>query len=117
MHQNKINLTKNTIASLKWSGKRAQEFYWDTKQQNLALRITSGARSYVFQRKLNGKKISKTIGRSENMSVEEARERVRKLSIQVDDGIDPKVASKQSRIEKLTTLDLYNEMIKAKKEK
>ena len=117
MHQNKINLTKNTIASLKWSGKRAQEFYWDTKQQNLALRLTSGARSYVFQRKLNGKKISKTIGRSENMSVEEARERVRKLSIQVDDGIDPKVASKQSRIEKLTTLDLYNEMIKAKKRK
>jgi integrase len=115
--QNKINLTKNAISSLNWSGSKPQEFYWDNKQQNLALRITSGAKSFVFQRKLNGKKISKTIGRAENMSVEEARERARKLSTQVDDGIDPNVASKLSRTEKLTTYDLYNELLKAKKRK
>ena len=117
MQKNKINLTKSSINALNWKDNKPQEFYWDSKQQNLALRITSGAKSFVFQRKLNGKKISKTVGRAENMSVEEARERVRKLSIQVDDGVNPNIASKLSSVENITTMQLYLEMIKAKKRK
>jgi len=117
MKSNEINFSKNIIDALKWKGERPQEFYWDSKQANLALRITRGSKSFIFQRKLKGKKISKTIGRAETMSADEARKRAAKLSTQVDDGIDPIVASKLSEIERLTTIQLYEEMIKAKKRK
>lgn len=117
MKSNEINFSKSTIDALKWKGEKPQEFYWDSKQANLALRITRGSKAFIFQRKLKGKKISKTIGRAETMTTEDARKRAAKLSTQVDDGIDPNFASKLSQIEKLTMLELYGEMIKAKKRK
>ncbi len=97
-------LTKSFIEKLDRPEAGKQKIYWDTEQGGLGLRVTSGSKSFVFQQRVKGKSPRTTIGAWPDLSVDDARERARKLAVLVDDGINPVQQAKKVS-DALATLD------------
>lgn len=74
-----------------------QVFLWDTEVPRLAVRATTGAKSFVFEGKLNRRTIRVTIGDVLSWKLDEVREEARRLQILLDKGIDPR-QEKRERI-------------------
>lgn len=70
-------------------GKR-QAFLWDTDMPRLAVRATAGAKSFVFESKLNRSTIRITIGSVGAWSLDDARAEARRLQTLIDQDIDPR---------------------------
>lgn len=77
---------------------KQQAFLFDTEAPRLALRITAaGAKSFIFEAKLNRQTIRRTIGDPAAWSLEEAREEARRLQTLVDKGEDPRELDRAKR--------------------
>ena len=64
---------------------------WDTEAPGLGLRVTStGAKSYIFQAKLNNTALRMTIGSVDAWRIDEAQAEARRLKVIVDRGQDPR---------------------------
>lgn len=82
---------------------KQQAFLFDTEAPRLALRITAaGAKSFIFEAKLNRQTIRRTIGDPAAWSLEEAREEARRLQTLVDKGEDPRELDRAKREAKET---------------
>jgi hypothetical protein len=69
---------------------KAQAFLWDTEVPRLAVRVTrAGAKSFIFESKLNGKTVRLTIGPTSGWLLDDARAEARRLQTLVDRGEDP----------------------------
>lgn len=80
-----------------------QELYWDTVFPGLGLRVTkAGAKSYIFETRLNGKRKRITIGSMSTFTPEQARREAQKLSYQIKTGIDPTAEKKRNKVQALT---------------
>jgi len=87
---NAVNLTTGAIERLTCPADKQQVFLRDIKAPGLRVRCTAaGAKSYVFERKLNRQTIRKTIGAVADWSIEDARAEARSLAVQVDNGQNP----------------------------
>lgn len=64
----------------------------DPKARGLKLRKQGAALSFVFEAKVGGRAVAITLGNSETMSAEDAREQARKLRKAVDQGKDPRLS-------------------------
>lgn len=67
-----------------------QAFLWDTEAPRLAVRATSGAKSFVFESKLNRQTIRRTIGDARAWTIDDARAEARRLQTMIDQGTDPR---------------------------
>lgn len=75
---------------------KAQAFLRDTKAPGLRVRVTNtGAKSFVFEAKLNRKTIRRTIGDVRNWTVEAARVEARRMATLLDTGEDPRELQRQ----------------------
>ena len=72
-----------------------QVFLWDTEVPRLAVRATVGAKSFIFESKLNRQTIRITIGDVLVWKLDEAREEARRLQTMLDQGIDPRQEKKE----------------------
>ena len=73
-----------------------QAFLWDAKTPGLGLRATvSGAKTYIFQAKLNGSTVRVTIG--DPPTLDKAQKAARDLQQLVDDGKDPREVRAEQR--------------------
>jgi integrase len=97
-------LTKSYIEKLPKTETGKQVILWDTEQRGLGIRCTAGAKSFVFQARLNGETIRTTIGLWPDWSLDMAREEARRLAVLIDRGVDPRQERKQSA-EQGTTLE------------
>ncbi|MBP7422352.1 MAG: DUF4102 domain-containing protein, partial [Sulfuritalea sp.] len=96
----RVKLTAGRVRDFSCGAGKAQSFLWDTDAPGLAIRATAnGAKSYVFQGKLNAASIRVTIGDVKSWDIETgdhdrpgAREQARKLQTLIDQGIDPRQA-------------------------
>ena len=89
-------LTAGLIAALTCPDGKTQAFLRDTKSPGLRVRVTAlGAKSYVFERKLNRQTVRKTIGDVRDWSIEGAREEARRLGVMFDGGTDPREVARQ----------------------
>jgi len=102
----RIKLTAGRVRDFTCETGKPQSFLWDTDAPGLAVRATAaGAKSYVFQGKLNGGSIRITIGSIDTWGIEGiskdpegkvitygAREEARRLQALIDQGIDPRHA-------------------------
>lgn len=68
-----------------------QAFLFDTDSPRLAVRVTTGSKSFAFEAKLNRKTIRLTIGRVQDWGLDDAREEARRLQRLIDKGIDPRI--------------------------
>jgi integrase/biotin carboxyl carrier protein len=70
---------------------KAQAFLRDSKAPGLRVRVTNtGAKSFVFEAKLNRQTIRRTIGDVRSWSIEAARAEANRLRVTLDAGTDPR---------------------------
>jgi integrase len=84
-------LTAGLIAALKCPEGKEQAFLRDAVTSGLRVRVTaSGAKSFVFETKVLGKTLRRTIGDPEAWSIEKARAEAHRLRVLVDQKKDPR---------------------------
>lgn len=93
-----VDLTAGTIERFKCADGKSQVFMRDSKAPGLRVRATAaGAKSFVFERKLAGQTIRKTIGDVQAWTIEQARVEARRLTVQVDQGVDPRAWAREQQ--------------------
>lgn len=95
------DLTAGTIERLTCPAGKVQAFLRDAKAPGLRVRVTAaGAKSYVFEAKLNRQTIRRTIGDVRSWSIEAARTEARRLAVMLDNGTDPRELERQQAADK-----------------
>jgi integrase len=89
-------LTAGLIAALRCPEGKGQAFLRDAVTKGLRVRVTAaGAKSYVFESKVNGKTLRQTIGNPDAWTIEAARVEVNRLRVLVDQKTDPRDLERQ----------------------
>jgi integrase len=114
--ESKITLTADLVANLKCAADKTQTIYKDAKTPSLGLRVTSsGAKSYIFESKLNGKNIRMTIGDIRTYSLDgknketSARAIATALKAMTNSGIDPRRARTEKEAETIAKEQARND--------
>ena len=90
MAQSRVNFTAGRVQAFSCPPELRQDFIWDTKCPGLGLRATKGAKSYIFQGRVDGRSLRMTIGPAAVWDIAQAREEAAKLTQLVNRGIDPR---------------------------
>ena len=100
------DLTAGLIAGITCPPGKTQAFLRDTESPGLRVRVTTaGAKSYVFEGKLNRQTIRQTIGDVRNWTIPDARVEANRLRSLLDGGTDPRELER----EKLAAADAKRE--------
>ena len=95
------DLTAGLIERLSCPEGKQQAFLRDSKANGLRVRVTAnGAKSYVFESKLNRQTIRRTIGDATAWSIEQARAEANRLRVLLDSGHDPRELDRQQAEQK-----------------
>ena len=90
------DLTAGLIERLCCPAGTTQGFLRDKKAPALRVRVTAaGAKSFVFEAKLNRQTVRRTIGDVRAWSIEQARAEANRLRVLVDGGTDPRELDRQ----------------------
>lgn len=97
-------LTLARIAAFNCPEGKKQAFIWDTEAPRLAVRATAGAKSFIFETKLNRQTIRRTIGDVKNWNIDAAREEARQLQTLIDKGTDPRELEREKAAAKTAAI-------------
>lgn len=102
-----IELTAGAIERLACrTDVKAQAFLRDTKAPGLRVRVTNtGAKSFVFEAKLDRQTIRRTIGDVRAWSLDAARTEANRLRVMLDSGTDPRELERQQGADKAAAAD------------
>lgn len=90
------DLTAGLIERLSCPPGQKQAFLRDIKGNGHKVRVTAGgAKSFVFEAKLNRRTIRRTIGDCRALTIDEARKEARRLQSTLDKGDDPRELDRQ----------------------
>ena len=96
----RIRLTNPRVLGAECPPGKSQTFLWDEVVPRLALRVTrAGAKSFIYETKLNGQTIRTTIGNPATWTLDNARAEARRLQTLIDQGVDPRIDKKQTLAE------------------
>ena len=99
------DLTVGTIERLTCPDGKAQAFLRDSKTPSLRVRVTAaGAKSFVFEAKLNRQTVRRTIGDARSWTIEAARTEANKLRVTLDQGDDPRELQRQREAQQAAKL-------------
>ena len=97
----RVNLTAGAIERLACPTGKQQAFMRDSEAPGLRVRVTAaGAKSFVYESKLNRQTIRRTIGDVKLWSIEQARTEARRLAVVLDNGQDPREIERQQQADK-----------------
>jgi integrase len=101
MRTKRVKLTPDRIAKSTCPSDKKQSFIRDTESPKLAVRVTAaGAKSFIFEGKLNRKTIRITIGDIRVWLLDEARKEANRLQALIDQDIDPRELKQEQRDKK-----------------
>ena len=90
------DLTAGLIAALRCPEGKEQAFLRDAGTKGLRVRVTAaGAKSYVFESKVNGKTLRRTIGDPSAWTIVAARTEANRLRVLLDQKTDPRELDRQ----------------------
>lgn len=96
-----IDITSGVIDRLVCPPDKDQAFLRDAKAPGLRVRVTAaGAKSFVFEGKLDRKTIRRTIGDARAWKLDDARTEANRLRVCLDQGIDPREVDRAAVVEK-----------------
>ncbi len=125
----KVNFTAERVAGFNCEQGKQHAIYWDRKTPGLGLRVTAaGAKSYIFESRLNKKTLRVTIGDIRTWSISKAQAKATNLKSLTDKGMDPRQQKEERRIaadaakleakrQNLTLSEAWPEYLKARKSK
>lgn len=92
------DLSAGLIEALRCPQGKAQKFLRDTKAPGLMVRVTAaGAKSYVFEARINGKTMRRTIGAVAAWTIDKARAEANALRVLKDKNLDPRELERQEK--------------------
>lgn len=107
-----MNLTKTTVEQAPIPAK-GQAFYRDDKLKGFALRVTAGgAKSFIVEKRINGKVKRKTLGQFGPLTVEQGRKEATKFLGQVASGRDPISEKKAEQAQGVTLGEVFELYLK-----
>lgn len=102
---NKTFLDRMPLPPKKADGKAGQALYWDTQLPRFGVRVGSGGtKTFLVEKRVNGRTKRMTIGRYGELTVEQARKEAMKLLGEVAKGNDP-IAQRKAKAAKGVTLE------------
>jgi len=102
-----IDLTAGAIERLTCPAGKHQVFLRDTRAPGLRVRATAGAKSFVFEAKLNRQTIRRTIGDVRAWTIDAARTEANRLRVLLDGGTDPRELERQQQAHKEAAAAAY----------
>ena len=97
----RVNLTAGAIERLTCPVGKQQAFMRDSEAPGLRVRVTAaGAKSFVYEAKLDRQTIRRTIGDVKLWSIEQARTEARRLAVVLDSGQDPRELQRQQQADR-----------------
>ena len=97
----RVNLTAGAIERVTCPAGKQQAFMRDSEAPGLRVRVTAaGAKSFVYEAKLDRQTIRRTIGDVKLWSIEQARTEARRLAVVLDNGQDPREIERQQQADK-----------------
>jgi integrase len=112
----RIKLEHQIILALKAPDKTVE--YYDTEESGLILRtLPTGTKSFAYRYKIGNKKRRMTIGKFPGLSLSDARKRVQKLKVQINDGRDPQAEKVEKKRERTIEPKTLKQVIDAYKER
>lgn len=97
-------------------GKPTQAFYRDSTISGFGLRVTSGgAKSFIVEKRVDGRVKRKTLGRYGNLTVEQAKKEAMKFLGKVATGIDPIREVSEKRAQRITLSDAFMDYLATRK--
>ena len=109
-----MKLTKTTVQNIPIP-KDKQAFYRDSALPGFALRVTpGGTKSFIVEKRVNGKGRRITIGQHGLMTVEEARKQALIVLSDMAQGQDPAVERKKKEVTKITLLECFDDYLKVR---
>lgn len=111
----KVRITKTQVDRLT-PPDRGQHFLRDTDLKGFAVRVTaSGAKSFILEKRVDGRVRRMTLGRYPELTVEQARKEAQKQLGQIATGVDPVAEAQKQRRQRLTLEDAFRDFLKARK--
>ncbi len=93
----RVNFTANRLALAKCEAGKHQALFWDGKTPGLGLRVTaSGAKSFIFESRLNSRTVRLTIGDTRTWTIGKAQSEATRLKTLTDQGVDPRQQRRDS---------------------
>lgn len=93
-----------------------QAFVRDTELKGFAVRVTSsGAKSFILEKRIDGKVKRLTIGRYPELTVEQARKEAHKLLGHIAVGRNPAAEKKQEALQGTTLKQAFDDFVKTRK--
>jgi len=93
------------------------QIHWDEKLAGFGVRVTpTGAKSFIFQKRIQGKEKRITLGRYGELTAEQARKEAVKLAGQIATGTDPIAEKKERELKAVTLGQAYADYLKARKD-
>lgn len=94
-----------------------QSFYRDDSIPGFALRITSnGAKSFIVEKRINGRVKRITLGRYGNLTVEQARTQAMNILGQVATGRDPLSEKREKNARSITLIEVFRDYLATRKD-
>jgi integrase len=110
MKMNNFTVKKINVLPLPEKGKRA--IYYDDGVKGLALRLTStGNKTFLIIKRVNGKKVFTTIGHYPNMTIPQARKQARSVLNIISEGINPNKKALEDKAKKITLKQVLDDYI------
>ena len=106
-----------TLPSPKEDSKTNQAFYRDSAIQGFALRVTSGgAKSFIVEKRIQGKVKRVTLGKYGKLTVEQARNEAMRFLGEVATGKNPIAAKENRRIRNTTLQEAFEDYLLTRKD-
>lgn len=99
-----MRLTRTIVRDLKLTEGKSYEIVWDEGLPGFGVRINPTGKAWVVQYRANGKSRRETIGRTDTISLDGAREAARTKLAHVRLGADPYAERKEAAAQKSITL-------------
>lgn len=110
----RIKLNRTAIEKIP-SLDSGQKLYWDSDLKGFGLRVTHGSKSFIVQKRINGKPVRVTIGSFPQLTPEKARtEGLLHLS-SMSVGINPTDEKREARVQQVTLGEAFDDYIAARK--
>ncbi|WP_264212920.1 tyrosine-type recombinase/integrase [Leisingera thetidis] len=107
------SLNAKTISELSNPGE-GSKIVWDTALRGFGIRLTKASKTYIAEGRVLGRKRRVTIGRSDVLSVQEARREAKKVLGKMASGIDINAEKQEARARSITLLEALDEYLKSR---
>lgn len=108
---------KVELPPLDKNGKQAQIFYRDEALKGFALRVTSGgAKSFIVEKRIDGKVKRKTLGKFGQITAEQARKLAQSFLGEVAFGRNPIAEKNDKKVKNITLEEAFDDYVRARKD-